>query len=102
DDGRDAEDHAEHCQQRSQFVRAEVLEPEAQLGEKVGGPQVPARVGERAHLPATPDTGPLDGFARRSARSGSTSAITSPSFRPETIARLSVAFSTLTSRGSKR
>src|SRR5262249_53598582 len=39
-DGRDAEDHPEHREQRPQLVRAEVLEAEPQLRKVVGRPEM--------------------------------------------------------------
>ena len=103
DDRGDAEDHPEHRQQRTQLVRAQVLEAEAQLGQEVRRPEM--RTSVHASLfrrCRSAGSGPLDVLERRVATSGSTRAMTSPSLSPLITARLSVRFSTLTSRRSKR
>src|SRR5262249_24927094 len=102
DHGRHAEDHAQHREQRPQLVRAQVLEPEAELGQDVRGPEMRTRVEHYLAEAVPPGIGPdAEDFERWAAMSGSMSAMTSPSLRPETTARLSVRFTTLTSRRSK-
>ena len=102
DDRRHAEDHPEHRQQRAELVRAQVLEPEPELGQEVGVPEMGPRTSRHFAGPDAAGRGPLDDFDLRVATSGSTRAITSPSFRPLMTARLSVVLTTCTSRRSKR
>ena len=105
DDRRHAEDHPEHRQQRTQLVRAEVVEAHPEVGQEVGvgrRQQPAARSSSRALRRPAPAAragrGRVPG-ARRSDRRARPRCLPA---RRGSRARLSVRCSTFTSRCSKR
>ena len=100
DDGRDAEDHAEHRQQRAQLVDAEVVEPELQILKP--GAELRLRIAKkcRDHEPALGCTGPALPAPVFASASGFRSATSVPTVRLVTTMCVSVRCDTFTSRGS--